>query len=218
MQINLTFNSLDELRDYCEMALRGMSPRDTVAELTVGEITVRGSEQFVKDLTEAGNFDAAAEVALRNVDEPHVEAEQPDSPTEQPEPTKRKRRTKAEIEADKAAQELSATVVAAEAPAAVVAAQASPLDNLQPETAVHHTGHNDQARAEITEMAGLFDGTDKLAHLNEGRQFIEKHGFPIYNETLQLADVPANIASHTPEQVSRHRAAMAWKAAQKAGG
>ena len=202
MQINLTFNSLDELHDYCKLALLGMAPRDDIkpdTKLAAVPETLAHNEAIAEPLN-----DEAAEEAS----------------DVQPEPTKRKRRTKAEIEADKAAQASENTLVAAEAPAAVVAPHASPLDNLQSEvdTAMSNIAILVGASVEIPEMARLFDGTDKLAHLNEGRQFIEKYGFPTYGETLQLADVSANIASLTPEQVSRHRAAMVWKAAQKAGG
>jgi len=150
-------------------------------------------------------------------------AEQSDS--EQP-TTRRKRRTKAEVEADKAAQDaaaglqpvLSATTAAAEIAQAVQhsASQANPLDNLKSEPSDAPDGDAwAWAREKMIEQAALFDGNDKLAHLNEGRSFIEAHGFPSYNDTLQLADVPANIANHTPEQVSRHRSAMAWMAANK---
>lgn len=139
------------------------------------------------------------------------------------EPTKRKRRTKAEIEAEKAAAEAAAK--AADGVAVVTdsgtpfdASKVDPLDNLKPEPEPASATDQVAAKVEIMNMVGMFPGDDKLAHLNEGRAFIEAHGFPTYNETLQLADVPANIAAHTPEQVSRHRAAMAWLAAAKTKG
>ena len=213
--MQLIFNNLDELNDM--LKAMGYVRRDTIAELTCGEITLRGSEQFEKDLTDSGQFDRAAETALRDVDNlPDDGVPEPATSGHTPEPAKRKRRTKAEIEAEKAAQSAAAIVVATETGDEPSVPQTSPLDNLKAEPAVASNGG--QARAEIAEMAALFDGADRLAHINEGRDFIAKHGFPTYHETMQLADVPANIAGHTPEQVSRHRAAMAWKATQLAGG
>jgi len=142
-------------------------------------------------------------------------AEQPDvtSNGAEREPTKRKRRTKAEMEAARHADGTDADGLN---PVKVAVA---PLDNLKPEptAAVEPLlRSDDEAKARIAEMAALYDGNDNLAHLNEGREFIAAHGFATYNETMQLAGVPANIAGHTPEQRSRHRAAMAYMAAGKA--
>lgn len=131
---------------------------------------------------------------------------------------KRKRRTKAQIAADEAAAKLAAEVP--EHPA-------DPLANLQPETEPTDEFGQPLARAEsagdeppviepeIAALAGTIDGADKLAHMNEGREFISKHGFPKYNETFALVDVPSNIAGHTPEQAALHRAAMQWLGAKE---
>lgn len=208
MQINLTFESLHELREYCELTLRGMAPRDSIKSEPQGVIAEPVPETTSSPESVSYPECVAQETAI----------------SESPWPVRRKRRTKADIEAEKAAQDQGATVVATEAPVVATAPQATPLDNLKSESetpVVHHTSHNDQTRAEIATMAALYDGTSpdaKLAHLSEGRDFIAKHGFLTYNETMTLADVPPNISTHTPEQASLHRAAMAWKAAQLAKG
>jgi hypothetical protein len=120
----------------------------------------------------------------------------------EPDAPKRKRRTKAEMEAARAEP-------ATEPPAA------DPLDNLKPEAPVVEAADTDDMKAAIADMAGLYDGSDALAQLDEGRKFIASHGFPAYNETMHVVGVPSNIAAHTPEQRSLHRAAMAYMAARK---
>ena len=149
---------------------------------------------------------AAIEVKVDTAsDLPDVQELDADLATEAAEaagPAKRKRRTKAEMEAARAEPEAAAPT-------------ANPLDNLKPETSVEVAAEAHDALAAITEMAGLYDGTDFLAHMEEGRKFIAAHGFPAYNETMRIAGVPSNIADHAPEQRSLHRAVMAFMAARK---
>ena len=138
--------------------------------------------------------------------------EAPDTLADVQRAPKRKRRTKAEIAADEAAakavQEVpGATVIEGAAPALTPDPY---LAGIELPGATVTTGLN----PEIAALAATIDGADKMAHMNEGRDFIAKHGFPKYNETFALADVPANIAAHTPEQAALHRAAMQWLIAQ----
>ena len=157
-----------------------------------------------------------AEGAILPTDEPQ-ETQEPahagagEAPTTDPAPEakpKRKRRTKAEIAADEAAakagNEPGATDATDDEPDAPAPQEDGPTD----EPPITDTP------AELVALAGTIDGADKLAHMNEGRDFISKHGFPKYNETFALVGVPANIAAHTPEQAALHRAAMQWLAAQ----
>lgn len=226
--MQLIFNSLAEL-DAMIHAM-GYAKRDTV------NVDIRVD---AKELIEAAEqaADRIAEHAEKNSTEGAPPAEEsaivtvasygPQHGTEPEAPTKRKRRTKAEIEADKAAQVAAGVESPAGLPNHGLAVdgsmsqrevgQPNPLDNLKSEAdaKVQAVTDNVDALQAITEMAGLYDGSDELAHLNEGREFIAKHGFPTYNETLALAGVPANIAAHTPEQVARHRAAMAYTASKK---
>ena len=149
---------------------------------------------------------AAIEVKVDTAsDLPNVQEPDADLATEAAEaagPAKRKRRTKAEMEAARAEP-------ATEPPAA------DPLDNLKSEAPVVEAADTDDVKAAIADMAGLYDGTDFLAHMEEGRKFIAAHGFPAYNETMRIAGVPSNIADHAPEQRSLHRATMAYMAARK---
>ena len=218
--MQLTFETMDELREMIAAMgyvkhLEMQTSAATHTSITPAEMRQSAVKRYGEERVAAAE---RGEVLLSDAEPEESEAECAAAmagTTDVHQPTKRKRRTKAEIEADKAAQTLAEAGLQAGVPAVAEAPKANPLDNLKPEPPVSSNG--DPSHAEIAEMAGLFDGNDKLAHLNEGRAFIEKYTFPVYNETLTLADVPANIAAHTPEQVSRHRAAMAWLAAQKAG-
>jgi len=229
MQINLTFDNLGELHEFvCDYALRELAVTnintdtrlvpDTRPVTAEGAIILKDGE----DVSEA-EYTAAME-AIRGDEGPQEAAS---AATGEPISTapvveaapKRKRRTKAEIEAERLAAEapvLNAGAIIDKGDGTAVFADgkggeisgASPLDNLKAEPAAG------EVSPEIVALAGTLDGADKLAHMNEGREFIAKHGFPKYNETFALADVPANIAAHTPEQAALHRAAMQWLAAQ----
>lgn len=213
--MQLTFNSLDELRDM--IAAMGYVKPSDVTETVQIDIPADTIKRLIERSPD-GVADSWSDATGERLDElasiPPRPAERDNGSVGGTDTIKRKRRTKAEIEADKAAE------AAANAAPPAVPTPPSPLDNLKPESESALADENAWAwaRPKIEEQAALFDGNDKLAHLNEGRQFIEAHGFPSYNDTLQLADVPPNIAGHTPEQVSRHRAAMAWLAAHKTKG
>lgn len=138
------------------------------------------------------------------------------APAPEPAP-KRKRRTKAEMAADEAAAKDQTESAALESETvgplgeqgeSAEPAQQTPLDNLKSDPGAAGL---DPA---IIALAATLDGNDRMAHMNEGRDFISKHGFPKYNETFALVDVPPNIAGHTPEQAALHRAAMQWLGAQ----
>jgi hypothetical protein len=199
MEIHLSFNTLVELQEFAAWAhSRGELEAVTIAR------DIRGSD--TRPIT--------AEGAILPTDEPQeaAHAGAGEAPIADPAPEakpKRKRRMKAEIAAPEAAAKNGE-----EPPTA------DPLDNLKSEPEPpQDDGPTDEppitdTPAELVALAGTIDGADKLAHMNEGRDFISKHGFPKYNETFALADVPANIAAHTPEQAALHRAAMQWLAAQ----
>lgn len=236
--MQLTFESLGEL--HAMIAEMGYVRQKDVATVVVGDVSITGSLTNIQEL--AGSVQPVAATG-EQLDElaaipPRTEAAEPANVQIDAagvvhrvaaEPVKRKRRTKAEIEAEKAGvaaldaqddREIGAVTAQGNAAGSTAgttsSAPADPLANLQPQPG----GDIDAARAEIAAQAPLFagEGSDaKLAHLNEGRAFIEKHGFPAYNETLALANVPANIAGHTAEQVSMHRSAMAWANARKTG-
>lgn len=209
-----TIKELDELAEVWAAGRRALT-RETTTELVVKMDASGFREAIDETLADLrGKLDDRPVTAEGAVIPPEPQDDQhPASadaggapaaaPAPEPAP-KRKRRTKAEIAADEAAAK------AAQAPAA------NPLDNLKPESdaeasAATVTTGLDPA---IIALAATLDGNDRMAHMNEGRDFISKHGFPKYNETFALADVPPNIASHTPEQAALHRAAMQWLVAQ----
>jgi hypothetical protein len=230
--MQLIFNSLPELQAMIEamgyvhrnkLAALGYS-YSVPAKLTPAQVKAAEIAALKRTASLADEVDVPAAVThmdltdadLSDVKLPEQQAQEDQEVRQQ----RRKRRTKAEIEAarsveGKAFAPQDATGEHLDALAEIP--PANPLDNLKSEAqaAAEVAG---EARDTILAQAALFDGTDKLAQLNEARAFIEAHGFPAYNETMKLADVPPNIAGHTPEQVSRHRAAMAWLYAPKTGG
>jgi len=205
--MQLTFESLNELNAmiaelgyvHCmDLArIRQIAAQHAPAYLTEGATVEVKADKFVSPmLVDAGPVSTIESAPARTVAEYGPQhGTEPDAP-------KRKRRTKAEMEAARAEP-------ATEPPAA------DPLDNLKSEAPVVEAADTDDVKAAIADMAGLYDGTDFLAHMEEGRKFIAAHGFPAYNETMRIAGVPSNIADHAPEQRSLHRAVMAFMAARK---
>jgi hypothetical protein len=218
MQINIQFDTLAEMFEFAEK----LRP---IAEIHVGDIHVRGSDALVGSMIADEAFTTAAEAEHDDgVTDPgplpgkveHVAVEQAAAPVT------RKRRTKAEIAADKAAKLADPVVAHPTHSEPRINVVHNPLDNLkaEPGTPVESTDGDSWAwaRPDVQAQAALFDGTDKLAHMNEAREFIAKHGFPSYNDTMAIAGTPPNIAAYSPEQVALHRAAMAWRDAIKSKG
>lgn len=229
--MRIIIDTIAELDELAEVWARGRlhQARETTINVKMDGGAIRKAiDETLADLRKPDTRPVTAEGAVIPV-EPQ-DAEQPASagagapPSIDPVPEatpKRKRRTKAEIAADeaaaKAAQEVDEEIPTDEFGqplghvGAVDAVEPTPpsLVNHDPDAAIA-VGVN----PEIEALAATIDGADKMAHMNEGRDFIAKHGFPKYNETFALADVPQNIAAHTPEQAALHRAAMQWLPAQ----
>ena len=203
--MQLTFESLNELNEmiaelgyvHCmDLArIRQIAAQHAPAYLAEGA-AIEVKADTASDLPNVQELDAGPATEAAEAAGPATEA------AEAAGPAKRKRRTKAEMEAARAEPE-------------TIAPAANPLDNLKSEVSAFEVADTDDMKAAITEMAGLYDGSDALAQLDEGRKFIASHGFPAYNETMHVVGVPSNIAAHTPEQRSLHRAAMAYMAARK---
>jgi hypothetical protein len=202
----LSFESLQEFRTMAEAL--GYVQRDSVAlNVNLGSALVQQLETEARRIAteqaceqHEAMVDLVPVSAIESAPARTVAEYGPQHGTE-PDAPKRKRRTKAEMEAARAEPKA--------APAT------NPLDNLKPEAPVVEAADTDDVKAAIADMAGLYDGSDALAQLDEGRKFIAAHGFPAYNETMHVVGVPSNIAAHTPEQRSLHRAAMAFMAARK---
>lgn len=107
--------------------------------------------------------------------------------------TRRRRRTKAEIEADAAAAQQTkiADEVSAEAAAEVVSGVTE-----------------EPAAGETQTPAASPAQTDDVTHLKLCREFIQQHGMPKYNESFTLSGLSNNIMSFTAEQRAQHLAAL----------
>ena len=214
MEINIRFISLEDLQEFVDWAGKrneltaeviARSLRSPMANAAPDKPDLRGPD--TRPVTAEG---AVIPTGDGQSEHEAASATAGEAPKTDPAPEtapKRKRRTKAEIAADEAAAK---AVLQAEAERESGVVFNNPLDNLKPEPEPNGLTPS----PEIVALAATIDGTDKMAHMNEGRDFIAKHGFPKYNETFALADVSTNIAAHTPEQAAMHRAAMQWLIAQ----
>lgn len=144
-----------------------------------------------------------------------------------PAPAARKRRTKAEIEAENTAKagqaaaqpqltaqeaiaQALASAAAGNAPGALTAesVQAATIPDMpealsptDPKLLPHE--FIQQRAAEIGELAAI-------EHLNAARNFIAKHGMPKYNESFQLCGLHANVMAFAPAECATHAAALEW--------
>lgn len=108
--------------------------------------------------------------------------------------TRRKRRTKAEMEADAAAAQQ--TKIADEVAAEIASAEAPNETN--------ETSSVDETQPPAASPAQ----TDDVTHLKLCREFIQQHGMPKYNESFMLSGLSNNIMSFTAEQRAQHLAAL----------
>ena len=157
-------------------------------------------------------IDAAA-LPARSAEEIEAEGRRQFAAVLQPtaEPAKRKRRTKAEIEADETA--------AAEAAAAELA-KAQQTGQVQPESGTTSpTGANpfDQPSTlqdvgaegqAATDASSESDVVTPFQHLTRAREFIAKHGMPKYNESFAKAGLDANVMGYTAYQRGVHMSAL----------
>jgi hypothetical protein len=155
-------------------------------------------------------IDAAA-LPARSAEEIEAEGRRQFAAVLQPtaEPAKRKRRTKAEIEADEkaAADAAGADLKAAsDAGAAEPAADATgvPAGANPFEQAVTAPAGESAAGAE----SGESDVVTPYQHLTRAREFIAKHGMPKYNESFAKAGLDANVMGYTAYQRGVHMATL----------
>lgn len=221
--MQLTFDHLEELQEFLKFC--GYAKRETC------ELSVQINSG---DLTRAVN-EAAAEWAANPAAGTHDEAPESDRdlsghPVAElavaAEPPKRKRRTKAEIDAEKAAATGSGPADATAAVAGenhanpfaqgALPAEAKPAD---PEpaptpapaaapapmtTAVVGNDASEFIAARLVERPTL----ENVAHLAIARAFIGKHPMTKYTESFALAGLSPNVMGYTPEDCARHAAAL----------
>lgn len=124
-------------------------------------------------------------------------------PETSPEPARRKRRTKAEIEADDKAAAEAAAAKAQETPADASTAPegANPFAAVETaaETPTTPAAEPDAADTTVT----------PFQHLTRAREFIAKHGMPKYNESFAKAGLDANVMGYSAYQRALHMDALA---------
>ena len=197
--MQLTFESLAELQDFVQWV---QAARQVAPVMSATAKVVSGAPNIVvKDLP-AGDGEAADDPAP-------VEHDQHDAPADKP---ARKRRTKAEMEAARAAEtesgETSAATVAAEQlatsgttsaavaeSASIPAADSAPVDKGD---AVEFIKARLAERPEVSQVE----------HLNLARTFIGKHGMEKYNASFPLAGLTPNVMGYSPADCATHAAAL----------
>lgn len=229
--MNLQFDDLIELDQFLLWVTRyGAQAPSGYTGPPDDELSVRRDAADLEKaaLAREEGFATQEEVAtfLAGADDPEVE---PEPPVEKP---KRTRRTKAEIEAAKAAlateeaedcadtsevekaqAEAEAASIAAMEAGATSAPIGNPFKDAQTTTAnaaveadAKPSGVAASADAIQARVAALMaDGSanDPLAHLRLCSDAIRKHGISKYNETFN-EELDANIPSYTPEQRALH--------------
>lgn len=222
--MKLEFDSIDELENFTDWALRygaawvaaqrGVSG-SAGATTSMGQVTIA-----------AGGVSGTAGQAFFDTPLTPVSHEGPSSISvgtsgasegTPAEPAKRKRRTKAEIEADEAEAAITRAAEAARASgeASLEAARAT-LRDKAPESSnpfdVQHTAAGmpppDADPSPATEEP-VDTTVTPFKHLTRAREFIAKHGMPKYNESFAKAGLDANVMAYTAEQRALHLEALA---------
>lgn len=194
--MHLAFDSIEDLKDFLKWATSyGPTFTETVIDLPKTHPAHQASPQ---EMT----------IDLGGMRVPDVVQQSTDAPA------KRKRRTQAEIAADKAAAEKGgpADPLANQAPQNPFAASAPAADAAltadQGKTGL--TTATGPSRDEITAKAAeyLADGSadDPMLHLTSSRHVMDKHKLDVFRSTLE--GLPGNIVEHTREQRAEHMARL----------
>lgn len=207
--MNLQFDSLGEFQDFLKFI--GVEKKQTI----IGELAVR----VAVDATPIKEFVAEYESGPNEHDTPtglevQIAAAEPETP-------KRKRRTKAEIDAGispagpgatdspwpfKEIAELEAA--RASVPETVVAAQVAGT----PMTDHQKPGDETDAKMYIAERVPVIPAAliAPVQHLGICRQFIAAHSMSPYIRSMQLVDGPGEVAAYSDLHRAQHIAAMEY--------
>lgn len=212
--MKLEFYSVDELDHFLDWAY-GMSVRVRAMR---AEPVVPGVSGSVGDI--AFDIPPAADGVTAEPGPSGAGGEMADKvPETSPEPVKRKRRTKAEIEADdKAAAEAEQAKAQGSqdaGEASLEAARATLRDKeptpagTNPFNAAPPPDHAAPAAAAGAQPDDSADTTvTPFQHLTRAREFIAKHGMPKYNESFAKASLDVNVMAYTAEQRALHLEAL----------
>jgi len=150
--------------------------------------------------------------------------EQHSENVETQEPARRKRRTKAEMEAARAGETTTELVATGSMDAAADIAAATPVDNPFAIAATATQVILDAPAQSSSMLAGTAvmqaadkataapSGIESIEHLRACQSFIQTHGMTKYNESFRDG-LSANIAAYTPEQRAQHVAILEQLAA-----
>lgn len=200
--MKLEFDNLSELNDFLDWAKR-FGKHVAHARQSAGEgVSCTGGPLPTLD---EHAFDPPPAPDLTDMDPPG----RVDRAAEATEPAKRKRRTKAEIEAAAAAEAKPEEAAAlAEAVQQDKAAEvqtppegANPFEQAAAPAVDHVAAADDVPNAEP-------DVVTPFQHLTRGREFIAKHGMPKYLETFTKAGTDPNVMGYSAYQRGLHMAAM----------
>lgn len=223
--MHIEFHSLDELAAFVEWA--GFAKR-TDALVQIAE-TINTVAKVAVDVAELA---VATPDALPEIESPegahnpseHPVAEAAAAPAEQ----KRKRRTKAEMEAARAAEsgETVAANVAAEQPAGSDTTTAEPVTSQSTADVANPFAQQElppeqaqpAAKGELAEFlaARLAERPEltNIEHMNLARAFISKHGMPRYSESFALAGLASNVMGYSTADCAKHAAVLDFLASE----
>lgn len=218
--MKLEFDSIDDLKHFLNWAETFHGKPTTVINVTgagggsggvAGSLSAPlvGAEQWPKIDATGVAFDAPVSPESGEATPPAGDTK----PADSPEPTKRKRRTKAEIEADEAAA--VAAKAAQAAGGSVDVARVAHADGtvttrsvgLQDVGAEGAETLNGDKKPEPADEAGESVVTP-FQHLTRAREFIAKHGMPKYNESFTKAGLDANVMAYSAFQRALHLTAL----------
>ena len=223
--MQLSFDNLDELNEI--ISAMGFVKREMIATITCGELSVTGPvERVLVDLPPGGGGGGASEVAAGGAAQPGAGAtDLAVAPVATAAPAVRKRRTKAEIEAAKAAEQ---------APEPATPAAPDPANPFsQPSTNTQAVLDAPDQRSAIaagiaatatalpedvapdewirSRAAALYDeGVDAHKHLELARGFIGDLKMVTYNETFVLSGLSPNVMGYTDADRALHAATMEY--------
>lgn len=245
--MELKLSDVFEFEQFVLTYAAGMRARNgggTVNELVIRDEVGNVAREYRATGSTAAQVIAEAQAELErfntttpNAGERNDEGQTPVEPgVEAPKP--RKRRTKAEMEAARAAEQAGEPLVTAEEREALTEQDAEPENqqNSEPVTTETHplptteqpakteaehvanivelAGYTDQVREDIRGNAVMFE-PDRMAQMNEGREAIKAKGIAAYNAIAKALDLSVNIALHNDDQVRLHRAGIAHLMASK---
>lgn len=194
--MQLTFESLDELQDFVQWVEGRRSPSPAIVDIT-------------NDLPPPMMADTPSvepEDAQGVADRPSPEESEVDAVEVSP---KRKRRTKAEMEAARAAENANPTR-AEDSPPSEISTRGSEAGNESSAQESVTSAPVDKGDAVEFIKSRLAERPEvsQVEHLNLARAFIGKHGMEKYNASFPLAGLTPNVMAYSPADCATHAAAL----------